>query len=186
MTNKPEVLTLRRVEEEWGDDVEIECVRLSDYEALQKKFEKLQADYDEEVFCVRRARDSHFGELMRAIERIDTLQAERQILESELATVKKVAHGNVDLFDECEKLRNILSRVAEAVGGYVDPSCSLEFMEEIPKEVELVVQRLVQDLVESRANDRQAMYYLNQVREIVGGDDFPDMVERCRELSRGS
>ena len=37
-------------------------------------------------------------------------------------------------------------------------------------------------LAESRANDRQAMYYLNQVREIVGGDDFPDMVERCREL----
>ena len=37
-------------------------------------------------------------------------------------------------------------------------------------------------LAESRANDRQAMYYLNQVREIVGGNDFPDMVERCREL----
>ena len=39
-----------------------------------------------------------------------------------------------------------------------------------------------QVLAECRANDRQAMYYLNQVREIVGGDDFPDMVERCREL----
>ena len=86
------------------------------------------------------------------------------------------------LQDECERLRNILSQVTTAVGGYADPSCSIEFMEEIPKEVELVVQRLVQDLVESRANDRQAMYYLNQVREIVGGDDFPDMVERCREL----
>lgn len=83
------------------------------------------------------------------------------------------------LQDECERLRNILSQVATAVGGYADPSCSIEFMEEIPKEVESVVQRLVQDLVESRANDRQAMYYLNQVREIVGGDDFPDMVERC-------
>lgn len=37
-------------------------------------------------------------------------------------------------------------------------------------------------LAESQANDRQVMYYLNQVREIVGGDDLPDMVERCREL----
>lgn len=83
---------------------------------------------------------------------------------------------------ECERLRNTLSQVATAVGGYADPSCSLEFMEEIPKEVESVVQRLVQDLAESRANDQQAMYYLNQVREVVGGYDFPDMVERCREL----
>ena len=41
---------------------------------------------------------------------------------------------------------------------------------------------LTQALAESQANDRQAMRYLNQVREIVGGDDFPDMVERCREL----
>lgn len=112
----------------------------------------------------------------------EALQAEHRILESELTTVKKVAYGNMDLLNECEKLRNILSQVAEAVGGYADPSCSLEFMEEIPKEVESVVQRLAQDLVESRANDRQAMYYLNQVREIVGGDDFPDMVEKCREL----
>lgn len=37
-------------------------------------------------------------------------------------------------------------------------------------------------LAESQANDRQDMYYLNQVRGIVGGDDFPDMVERCRDL----
>ena len=37
-------------------------------------------------------------------------------------------------------------------------------------------------LAESRANDQQAMRYLNQVREIVGGDDFPDMVRRCERL----
>lgn len=35
----------------------------------------------------------------------EALQAEYRILESELATVKKVAYGNVDLLDECEKLR---------------------------------------------------------------------------------
>ena len=44
------------------------------------------------------------------------------------------------------------------------------------------IMELKRALAESRANDRHAMYYLNQVREIVGGDDFPDMVERCREL----
>lgn len=74
----------------------------------------------------------------------EALQAEYRMLESELATVKRVAYRNVDLLDECEELRIALA--------------------------------------ESRANDQQAMYYLNQVREIVGGADFPDMVERCREL----
>lgn len=37
-------------------------------------------------------------------------------------------------------------------------------------------------LSESRANDRQAMAYLNEVRAIVGGDDFPGMVERVAKL----
>ena len=41
---------------------------------------------------------------------------------------------------------------------------------------------LSQALAESQANDRQAMSYLNQIREIVGGDDFPDMIERVGEL----
>lgn len=37
-------------------------------------------------------------------------------------------------------------------------------------------------LAESRANDLTAMDYLNQVREIVGGGDFPDTVEKVKEL----
>ena len=94
----------------WTNDP---LVRLGDFEAMK-------AAYEEELFCVRQTRDSHFGELMRALEQVDALQV------------------------ECEKLRAALS--------------------------------------ESQANDRQAMYYLNQVRKIVGGYDFPDMVERCREL----
>lgn len=43
-TNKPEVLTLWRVEEAWGDDVEIKCVRLSDYEAMRKRAEEAWAE----------------------------------------------------------------------------------------------------------------------------------------------
>lgn len=37
-------------------------------------------------------------------------------------------------------------------------------------------------LAESRANDKQAMAYLTQIRELVGGDDLPDMVEKVKEL----
>lgn len=37
-------------------------------------------------------------------------------------------------------------------------------------------------LAESRANDLTAMGYLNQIRGLVGGDDFPDMVERVAKL----
>lgn len=90
-------------------------VRLADYKALQ-------AAHEEELFRVRQDRDTHFGEMMRAIGQVDALQA------------------------ECEELRHAL--------------------------------------FESRANDRQAMAYLNQVRELVGGDDFPDMVRRCEKLRK--
>src|SRR5690554_7450381 len=39
-------------------------------------------------------------------------------------------------------------------------------------------------LAESRANDLTAMGYLNQIRELVGADDFPDMVRRCEKLCK--
>src|SRR5690554_5618905 len=39
-------------------------------------------------------------------------------------------------------------------------------------------------LAESRANDQQAMAYLTQIRELVGGEDFPDMVLRCEKLRK--
>lgn len=90
-------------------------VRLSDYKALQ-------AAHEEELFRVRQDRDTHFGEMMRAVGQVDALQT------------------------ECEELRHTL--------------------------------------FESRTNDKQAMAYLNQVRELVGGDDFPDMVRRCEKLRK--
>lgn len=43
------------------------------------------------------------------------------------------------------KLRNALSRVASAVGGFASPDCSVEFLsEDVPREVELVISRLKQ------------------------------------------
>ena len=43
-------------------------------------------------------------------------------------------------------------------------------------------EELKRALSESRANDLTAMGYLNQIRQLVGGDDFPDMVRRCEKL----
>ena len=48
---------------------DVALVRLADYEALQ-------AAHEEELFQVRQDRDTHFGELMRALEQVDALQAE--------------------------------------------------------------------------------------------------------------
>lgn len=95
-------------------------IRLADYQRLQADHERLQAECEEELFCVRQDRDTHFGEMMRAIEQVDAMKA------------------------ECEELRTALA--------------------------------------ESRANDLTAMGYLNQIRQLVGGDDLPDMVERVAKL----
>ena len=53
------------------------------------------------------------GEPLIRLSDYEALQAEYRILESELATVKKVAYGNVDLLDECEKLRADNSELRE-------------------------------------------------------------------------
>ena len=64
------------------------------------------------------------------------------------------ATENTQLWVEREKLRDILSKVAAAVGASANPNCSLEFMGEIPAEVAMVVSKLrkavaaVQDLID--------------------------------------
>lgn len=63
-------------------------IRLSDYEALLNKFEKLQADYEEELSRVRQDLDTHFGMLVGAVKQVVDLQDERESLRkasSELA-----------------------------------------------------------------------------------------------------
>jgi hypothetical protein len=39
-------------------------------------------------------------------------------------------------------------------------------------------------LKETRANDLHSMRYLSEVRGLVGGDDYPDMIARISELVR--
>lgn len=60
---------------------DVALIRLSDYEALQ-------AAYEEELFQVRQTRDTHFGELMRAIEQVDTLKAECEKLRKDAERIE--------------------------------------------------------------------------------------------------
>jgi len=48
------------------------------------------------------------------------------------------------------------------------------------------IKQLESRLAESEANDRIGYGYLSEVRAIVGGDDFPAMIERVRELANAS
>src|SRR5690606_32602095 len=52
------------------------------------------------------------------------------------------------------------------------------------KALQAEIMELKRALAESRANDLTAMGYLNQIRELVGGEDFPDMVRRCAKLRK--
>lgn len=48
------------------------------------------------------------------------------------------------------------------------------------------IDELQEQLKTSRADDRSAMGYLQDVRNIVGGDDFPAMVQKIREMAEGA
>lgn len=65
-------------------------VRLSDYEALQDA-------YEGELFTVRQTRDSHFGEMMRAFEQVDALQAECEKLRTTLSETLAMTRKTVTL-----------------------------------------------------------------------------------------
>ena len=74
---------------------------------------------------------------------------------------------------ECEKLADELDRKSVITGDYI-ARCQ-----------RLAAKRddLHAELVEARANDRCAMFYLSEVRGVVGGDDFPMMVLRVNAMA---
>lgn len=76
--------------------------------------------------------------------------------------------------------------VAEPVEGFAErPQDIMPAVRDMALRIELLEHQAAERerlLAESRANDRQAMAYLSEVRAIVGGDDFPDMVRRCARL----
>jgi len=43
---------------------------------------------------------------------------------------------------EISKLNEIISKCAEAVGGFIKPTCSLAFKETLPNEIELTIKNL--------------------------------------------
>lgn len=76
---------------------DVALIRLSDYE-------RLQAAYEEELFCVRQDRDAHFGELIRALEQVDTLQAEVEALHKEGGLVERLTKLLPEIDDALEDL----------------------------------------------------------------------------------
>lgn len=58
-------------------------VRLSDHQ-------KMQTDLDEELFGVRQTRDTHFREMVRALEQVDALKAENERLRKGLNAVQEL------------------------------------------------------------------------------------------------
>src|SRR5690554_5106743 len=118
-TNKPEVVAwiwdyrgrhmattdysqaLELAEPPYPTEVE-PLIRLADYQRLQADTERLQAECEEELFCVRQDRDTHFGEMMRAIEQVDAMKA------------------------ECEKLRNLLRHAQPIIKAHAEASHMLE------------------------------------------------------------
>lgn len=55
---------------------------------LYEDYEALQSAYEEELFQVRQDRDTHFGELMRALEQVDAMKAECEKLRAAMIEAK--------------------------------------------------------------------------------------------------
>ena len=76
-----------------------------------------------------------------------------------------------------EPIEGFAKRPQDIMPAVRDMALRIELLERQAAELEW-------QLAESRANDKQAMAYLTQIRELVGGEDFPDMVRRCEKLRK--
>ncbi len=76
----------------------------------------------------------------------------------------------------------LMSRVAELEKERDELRMELESNDEYVIRIEHNNHSLRRELAESQANDRTAMGYLSEIRTIVGGDDFPDMIKRIRSM----
>lgn len=76
-----------------------------------------------------------------------------------------------DLLRENEALRAEVERLREREAGLLEQH-SRDSAE---------LRRVCAERDEARADERTAMGYLAGVRQVVGGEDFPDMVRRVRE-----
>lgn len=83
--------------------------------------------------------------------------------------------------EESERLRNVVSKSAAALGNgaSVSPSCSVEFMEEVPKEVSLVVaaQSVRAEAAEARVRELEGENA--ELRKIKATKDELDAIARA-------
>jgi predicted RNase H-like nuclease (RuvC/YqgF family) len=75
-------------------------------------------------------------------------------------------------------LREALSECATAVGGAVSPNCSVEFLREVPREVELVVAKLRERVAELEDCLRKSIGIADRLRETR--DDLKAELDRLR------
>lgn len=95
----------------------------------------------------------------RIIVRVTEQDAEGKVL-------RVIAESNLQVIDE---LREDIERRSVITGDYITKN-----------------QVLDTELKTARQDERTAMGYLQEVRDIVGGDDFPAMIQKVRELAQAS
>ncbi len=86
--------------------------------------------------------------------------------DAEGKVLRVVAESNLQVIEE---LREEIDRRSVITGDYIAKS-----------------QALQTQLTTARQDERCAMQYLQEVRDIVGGTDFPDMIRKIRELVEAS
>lgn len=87
-----------------------------------------------------------------------------------------------------DNLQNVAITRSHEEAQYIaaaQPSAILALLDKV-EALEKERDELAALFAESRANDSAAMGYLSQVRKIVGGDDFPAVIDKVRELAQPS
>lgn len=165
-TNKPEVVA-------WIWDYRGRHMATTDY---SQALELAEPPYPTEVEPLIRLAD------------YQRLQADHERLQAELELWK----AKIDAMAEHEVAAYQLIGIPASVGisepveGFARrPQDIMPAVRDMALRIELLESQLAESealLAESRANDRQAMAYLAAVREVVGGDGFPEMAERVEAL----
>ena len=107
-----------------------------------------------------------------------------------LAAILRKAQGRIDAETgkaidvgyECAKLREQFDALWAEVERLREREAGL--LEQHSRD-SAELRRVCAERDEARADERTAMGYLAGVRQVVGGEDFPDMVRRVRDQWRG-